>query len=135
VKALMRSRFLRFAIVGAAGFFVNAAALYVALNIFHASRHAAWFIAFIPAVTFTWWGNRNLTFHEHKSRTMMATFHEWLRFVVTNGFGALVNYLTYEVLMGWAPFPLNNPYVALAAGVLAGMMFNFTLSKKLVFKA
>ena len=138
MKALLRSRFLRFAIVGAAGFVVNAAAFHIALNVFHAGYYTAWFIAFLPAVTFTWWGNRNLTFHEHASRTMVAAFHEWLRFVMTNGIGALLNFVTYSVLLSRLPFPPNNPYVpfvALAAGVLVGMVFNFALSKKLVFKA
>jgi len=131
----MRSRFLRFAVIGGLGFFVNAAALYIALKFLGVGRHAAWFIAFVPAVTFTWWGNRNLTFREHASHT--AAFREWLRFVATNGIGALLNLVTYEVLLSWSPFPPNNPYVpyaALAAGVLVGMMFNFTLSKRFVFK-
>ena len=37
-------------------------------------------------------------------------------------------------LGAFAPPPANNLYVALVLGVLAGLVFNFTLSKKLVFK-
>ena len=35
---------------------------------------------------------------------------------------------------GSRPPPINNLYVALIVGVLAGLVFNFTLSKALVFK-
>ena len=40
----------------------------------------------------------------------------------------------YSTLVRFAPPPVNNLYVALVVGVLAGLIFNFTLSKKLVFK-
>jgi putative flippase GtrA len=135
VTALARAPiFLRFALVGGAGFFVNAAAFWIALALLHLGEHVAWFFAFVPSVTFTWWGNRTITFHEHASRGFRGALYEWARFVVTNGFGAAVNYATYEALIHWAPRPLGNPYIALACGVLVGMVFNFTLSKRLVFR-
>jgi len=123
------SAFLRFAAVGAAGFVVNEAALYVAIHWLHLGKDAAWFFAFVPAVTFTWWGNRTLTFREHASDRLLA---EWLRFVATNSLGALVNLAVYEALVH---FTRLDAMLALAAGVLAGMVFNFTLSKKLVFRS
>jgi putative flippase GtrA len=126
--------FLRFALVGGAGFIVNTGFLYLALRALHLGEDVAWFFAFIPSVTFTWWGNRKITFHEHASSGLRDTLHEWTRFVVTNSVGAVVNYATYEASIHWAPWPLSNPYLALACGVLAGMMFNFTLSKRLVFR-
>ncbi|HEX4292784.1 MAG TPA: GtrA family protein [Rhizomicrobium sp.] len=125
------STFLRFALVGGAGFFVNAGAFWIALHLLYLSKDLAWFFAFVPAVTFTWWGNRAFTFHEHASTGLRATLHEWARFVLTNGFGAIVNYAVYEALIHWTGM---NPFVALAAGVLAGLVFNFTLSKRVVFK-
>ena len=122
------SAFLRFAAVGAAGFVVNEAALYVAIHWLHLGKDAAWFFAFVPAVTFTWWGNRTLTFREHASD---AWLKEWARFVATNSLGALVNLAVYEALIH---FTKLDAMLALAAGVLAGMVFNFTLSKRLVFR-
>lgn len=128
-------RFLRFSAVGAAGFVVNAVAFYLAFYVLDLGRTGSWIAAFIPAVTFTWWGNRRLTFAEHASTTLRASAAEWGRFVLTNAFGALVNFLTYECLIAWAPWPLSHPLAALAAGVLAGLVFNFTLSRTLVFRA
>jgi putative flippase GtrA len=122
------SAFLRFAAVGAAGFVVNEAALYAAIHWLSLGKDAAWFFAFVPAVTFTWWGNRTLTFAEHASAEWLK---EWARFVATNAFGALVNLGVYETVIHTTRL---DPALALAAGVLAGMMFNFFLSKKLVFR-
>ena len=89
------SAFLRFALVGGAGFFVNEAALWVAIHLLHLGKDLAWFFAFLPSVTFTWWGNRTLTFREHASDNLLA---EWARFVATNSVGAAVNLATYEAL-------------------------------------
>ena len=123
--------FLRFALVGAAGFVVNEAALWIALHVFHLGKDAGWFFAFVPAVTFTWWGNRTFTFREHASTGASAILREWLRFVVTNSFGALINLAVYEALIHLTTI---DPLLALACGVLAGMVFNFILSKRLVFR-
>ncbi|MEI9931684.1 MAG: GtrA family protein [Rhizomicrobium sp.] len=125
------SAFLRFGLVGAAGFVVNEAALWVALHLLHFGRDVSWFVAFLPSVTFTWWGNRTFTFREHASTGAKAMLREWAHFVVTNSFGALVNFGVYELLIH---FTAVGPLLALACGVLAGMMFNFTLSKRLVFR-
>ena len=60
---------------------------------------------------------------------------EWLKFLLANGIGALVNYGTYTVLVSFAPAPFGNPLLATAIGVGVGLVFNFTLSKRFVFKA
>ena len=126
--------FLRFAVVGGVGFLVNTAAFWIALNLLHLSKDTAWFVAFVPAVTFTWWGNRTITFQKYASSGGRDTLNEWALFAITNGFGAVVNYGVYEALIHWTPWPLRDPFVALACGVLTGMAFNFTLSKRLVFR-
>ncbi len=125
---------MRFAVVGGAGFFVNEAALTLAHNYLHAGPNAAWLIAFVPAVTFTWLGNRYLTFADKASDGHLGMLTEWARFVVANGIGAVANFVVYNLLVRFTPFPLNNLNVALAIGILVGLVFNFTLSKRLVFR-
>jgi putative flippase GtrA len=106
VKRLMRApAFLRFAAVGTAGFVVNAVFFYVAFYFLALGKDASWVFAV-----------------------------EWAKFVATNAFGAVVNFLTYRALISFAPPPFNYPLLALAAGVLMGLIFNFTLSKRLVFR-
>lgn len=134
VSKFHSSKFVRFGFVGGLGFVVNEAALLVAHNGLHAGPKLSWLIAFAPSVVFTWWGNRRLTFCDAVSKTPSGTAAELLRFVATNSLGAAANFAVYALLTAKAPFPLNVPYLALFAGVLVGLVFNFTLSKKFVFK-
>ena len=60
---------------------------------------------------------------------------EWFKFILANAVGALVNYATYTLLVSFAARPLGHPLVATAVGVGVGLVFNFTLSKRFVFKA
>ena len=134
IQKLSQSKLVRFGAVGGAGFFVNEAALVMARALFHMGDHAAWLFGFAVSVTFTWWGNRTITFHEHKSEGHKGILAEWGRFVATNSLGAVANFAVYSAFIAWTPWPLNVPYVALFFGVLVGLVFNFTLSKKLVFR-
>jgi putative flippase GtrA len=129
---LRDARFIRFGLVGAAGFVVNEAALWVMLSVLGLDRYTAQIPAFFVAVTFTWWGNRVLTFRAHAARTSLL--REWAKFVAANGLGAIANYALYVSLLRFAPYPLNSPYLALAAGTLLGLVFNFTMSKRFVFR-
>jgi putative flippase GtrA len=130
---LAQSRVLRFGLVGAAGYFVNAVALWLVLHLFALDKYTSYVPAFLVAVTFTWWGNRVLTFHEHAARENLLV--EWARFVAANLIGFFANWALYSALVAFAPPPVNNVFVAQIAGTLFGMIFNFTLSKRFVFRS
>jgi putative flippase GtrA len=132
VKRLHNVRFLRFALVGTAGFVVNECVLFVALHLGGLNKYQAWFPAFAVAVTFTWWGNRMLTFRERAATKNVAL--EWLTFVLTNGLGAVANFGTYYGLVKYVPAPLGNPLLANVVGTLVGLVFNFTVSSRFVFR-
>jgi putative flippase GtrA len=133
-ERLRGSRFLRFGIVGAAGFVVDETVL--KLMLFALNPYAARAVSIFCAMTFTWWGNRTLTFAEHAAKgSGGAILREWFKFILANALGAVVNYGTYTVLVALAPAPFNNPMLATAIGVAIGLVFNFTLSKRFVFKA
>lgn len=133
-ERLRQSRFLRFALVGSAGFVVNEAALALALKFLGLDKYSAGIVSFFVAVTFTWWGNRMLTFRAEAARGPGAAAGEWLKFVLANGIGFAANYAIYAGLITFAPQPMNNPFLALACGTVAGLFFNFALSKRLVFR-
>ena len=129
---LFQSRFMRFALVGGAGFVVNEAVLVACLEAVHLNKYQAWLPAFLVSVTFTWWGNRTLTFREFAAKRGLAL--EWASFVAANSMGAVANAGMYYALVRFAPPPLGNPLVALAAGTLTGLAFNFAASKRFVFR-
>ena len=132
VARLSQSRILRFGVVGAAGYVVNAAALGIVHHLLALNYYASYVPAFLIAVTFTWWGNRILTFREHSARANLLT--EWAKFVAANLVGFCANYALYASFLRFAPAPGNNPFLAQAAGTLFGLVFNFTLSKRFVFR-
>ncbi len=131
---VITSRFLRFGIVGAGGFVVDSSVLFLMHRIIGLDPYSARAISIFVAMNFTWMGNRQLTFREHRAREPGAMLQEWARFIATNLLGALVNYAVYAAVVRFAPPPLDNLYLALAMGVGAGLVFNFTLSKRLVFR-
>jgi len=136
ILSLVSSPYLRFGLVGAAGFVVDETILTILHYGIGIDRYSSRAVSIFCAATFTWWGNRNLTFAEHAATGgLRALAHEWLKFMLANGIGALVNYSAYTLLVSFAPYPLDNPLVATAAGVAVGLVFNFTLSKRFVFRA
>jgi len=133
IERLKKSHFVRFGIVGAGGFVVDASVLFVLFQLIQLPYIAARAISIFSAMNFTWMGNRMLTFRAHAAREAGAIVAEWSRFLLTNAIGAAINWLVSILFKYEAPSPLNNPYLALVAGVAVGLVFNFTLSKRLVF--
>jgi putative flippase GtrA len=132
----LRHPFVRFAAVGAAGYFVNLAALWLATRQLGMDSYEGGAFSILIAMCFTWLGNRYFTFAARRARgSLKAVGREFLAFMGTNSVGALFNYLVYAGLLRLAHAPFNDKYVAQICGVLAGLLFNFILSHTVVFKA
>jgi putative flippase GtrA len=133
LQRLSKISILRFAVIGALGMPVDWGVLQLMVHWGtgpYVGRVVSWFCA----ATFTWIGNRYFTFAASRARGFVATAQEWLRFLAANAVGGLVNVGLYSVLVRFAPPPFNGLTVALVCGVLLGLVFNFTLSRKVVFK-
>jgi len=131
---LARLSILRFAVIGALGMPVDAGILWLMTHRAGLDPYSGRIVSWLCAATFTWTGNRYFTFRATRARGLSGTVREWMRFLAANAVGGLVNVGLYSTLVRFAPPPINNLYVALVLGVLAGLVFNFTLSKKMVFK-
>lgn len=127
--------FLRFSAIGAMGFCVDEGVLAAMQLLLHLGPLRARLISVACAMTCTWLGNRNFTFAEQRAVGRGGIAREWLRFCAANSFGAVINYLTFAALLHIGPSPLNNSYLAAAAGAGVGALFNFTLSRHFVFRA
>jgi len=133
LAALGRLSFLRFALIGALGVPVDWTVLQVMVH-WGTGPYIGRLVSWFCAATFTWAGNRYFTFAATRARGLLASLREWVRFLGANAVGGLVNVGLYSVLVRFAPPPLNDLTLALVLGVLLGLVFNFTLSKKMVFK-
>ena len=125
-----RRRLLAFAVVGTLGFLVDAGIVF-GLTGAGASPFAAQALAFSVAVTVTWLGNRSWTFRDCAGRFGLK--REWMRYVSANAVGWCVNNGVYGGLVLAVPFASRNPVWAVAAGSLAGLAFNYTASRRMVF--
>lgn len=134
LHALSRSRFLRFSVVGGFGFVVDVSVFFLLHDLAQLNAYIARPFSILAAMICTWLGNRTLTFADRAARGLRGIFSEWLKFAATNTMGALFNYATFAAILGLAPAPFNYRYLALAAGTAVGLVFNFTLSKYVVFR-
>lgn len=132
LEKLSRLSILRFAIVGALGMPVDWGALHLFMD-WGAPRDGARLAAWVCAASFTWAGNRYFTFAASRARGR-GVFTEWARFLAANAVGGIANVGSFLALTHFAPPPWNGTNVAFVIGVLVGLVFNFTLSKKIVFR-
>jgi putative flippase GtrA len=120
--------------VGGCGFFVDAGILWLMLHDVRMDPISGRAVSFLCSASFTWWGNRNLTFADRKAHGAGAIVQEWLKFLAANAVGGAVNLGLYTVLVKYGTPPFDNPFAALPCGVIAGLLFNFTMSRLVVFR-
>jgi putative flippase GtrA len=124
-------RFFRFALVGCAGYVVDVAALYVAIYGLGTGLYWGRVFSYLCASSSTWYMNRLITFADLRSDKFAG---EWLKFVLLNGVGGVVNYITYTIYLHYGISSTAAPAVAVALGSLSGLGVNYILSRKLVFR-
>ncbi|MDA8151232.1 MAG: GtrA family protein [Acidithiobacillus sp.] len=125
-----KTEFVLFSLAGVAGFLVDASIVW-AFTSAGVDPLTAQAVAFTVAVTVTWLLNRRFTFAHHASPHWLR---EWLHYVAANSVGAVVNNGVYALLVLTVAMFSKEPVLAVAAGSLAGLVFNFTASRALVFR-
>lgn len=126
-------QFARFAVVGTIGFVVDASVLTLAVSAAGMGPYLARLLSFGVAATVTWFLNRRYTFAAH--RRSSGALSQWSRFVAVNSLGACINYGVYAALIASSDIARRYLLLAVAAGSVAGLMSNFTLSRAYVFRA
>lgn len=127
-----RSQIWRFGTVGVAGFFVDAGVLYGLLGL-GAGAYGARLASFFCAASATWLLNRLFTFKTRNRDNSIV--REWLSYLAVALTGGAANYLAYAATIASFPHEKLAPLAGVALGSLAGMAFNFTLSRRYVFAA
>ena len=127
----VRGRFARFALVGTIGFGVDVAVLYLCLAALGLGVYSGRVVSYFAAATTTWYLNRRITFAGFEAAKPLR---QWFRFVLTNGFGGLVNYGVYSVIVSFGADLPYAPLIGVAAGSIAGLALNFAASQAFVFR-
>lgn len=124
-------QFISFAFVGVAGLIADAAVLALMLHGVGADPYSGRVISYIAAATVTWALNRAFTFKGQSSGSLLR---QWAKFLLANLSGFAANYLTYASCINFVPLMQEYKLLALVPASIVGLVFNFTASKKLVFK-
>lgn len=124
-------QFGKFGIVGVVGFLVDSAVVYELVFGAGMEFFAARLVSFLAAATTTWALNRAFTF---RGASREPLHRQWAKFIAANAVGGVVNYSVSVGLEAAFLVVETHPVLAIAAGSIAGMFFNFAASKHLVFK-
>jgi putative flippase GtrA len=128
-RLLVLTQFLRFGVVGTVGFIVDTATVY---GLRHAlGLYGAGMVAYVTGATGNWVLNRIWTF---RGRGGGPAHRQWAMFMVANLAGFVLNRGTYVALVTFFAAAADQPVIATAAGAVAGMFVNFSLSRRLVFR-
>ncbi len=122
-------QFAQFGVVGLSGFAINVLVVYL----LRAPLGLAWagLVAYLASVTSNWALNRLWTF---RAAARTGLLRQWLLFLGANSFGFVLNYGTFLLLVALVPLCAREPVYAVAAGVAAGLLANFNLSRRWVFR-
>jgi putative flippase GtrA len=132
MRSVRTRQFLQFTLVGTAGFVVDTAALYAAIYWLGTGPYFGRVFSYLFAATFTWISNRRYTFKDQRDPRLVG---EWFRFLAGNAIGGLINYGVYAALLATLVSVSRWPVLGVAAGSLAGLITNFNLSRRWVFKS
>jgi putative flippase GtrA len=124
------SRFLRYCVVGSAGFCIDAAVLLALVHGLSFNPIFARLFSFSIAVLFTFELNRLWTFGSLRRQRMFSAF---AAYVGVQGVGFLCNLGLYTLAILTLPEPLNAPLFCLAIGSVSALAVNYTGSKHLAF--
>ncbi len=123
---------LRFAMIGAVGFLIDAAVLTGLVSALGWGLYEARAVSFSLAVSVTWYLNRCYTFTDRISADRKR---EYARYVAVQIVGALINLGIYILVAGVVPAFAAYPVIPLAAGSAVAMVFNFMASRRFAFVA
>lgn len=128
---ITRTRFLKFSGIGIVSFLIDVVVFQAALSLAGMSPYAARVVSFVVATSAAWWLNRTFTFHDaDNGRADM----QWARFFAANLVGGAVNYAVFVLMIATLPIAATYPVLALAAGSVSGVFFNFTAYRRYVFR-
>ena len=125
------AEFIKFSAIGTLGFLVDATILHVMVTAVGLGLYVSRLISYLAAATTTWFLNRHFTFHGGANASARR---QWSHFVLVNGLGGGINYGVYAALVASSDVFAAFPVGAVAVGSVAGLLFNFTASRRFVFR-
>jgi putative flippase GtrA len=118
---------LLFCVAGVLALGVDLAVLYALKGLL--GPYGARLLSFLCAASFTWAFNRHLTF---AGPSRLGLWREYAAYLASMAVGGAVNYGMYAACIHWWPWATAHPALGVAAGSLAGLLFNFLAAERLM---
>jgi putative flippase GtrA len=127
----------RFVIVGTIGFVVDAGLLVLFMATTGLGHYSARALSFMAAVAVTWSLNRSFTFRATgpvPADRRPSILKEISTYVLFQSIGISINFGVYSLLIERYAVFYQQPALAVAAGSLTAMVFNFATARWIVFR-
>ncbi len=134
LRHLFRQRFFRFCLVGASGFLVDGAVFLVLIQVLNFDMIGARMVAFWVAASWNWYCNRRFTFMKTGRTRLRKSIEQWLNYMGASGVGFIFNMGSFLLLKSFTPL-YQWPLLMLALSVLVGLLCNYLLASRIVFKS
>lgn len=132
-KLQSHHKMVRFAVVGVGGFVVDCAVFALLHYIVGLPLMTARISSFIAAATTTWFGNRVLTFGFKGQGRWSDKLIQWQKFMFSASISAVPNLLCFKLMVELLPVFTGAVFIAMAVGILVGMVTNYLFSQYWVF--
>ena len=123
-------KFLRFCVVGTAGFCTDAGILQLVLTVTVLGPIPARIPAFMVAVLVTWYFNRGFTFRMHHKRFLES----FPPYIASSAIGLALNFGIYSAGVLFVPVLAKWPVLAVAIGSVTALFFNFAAARLFIFR-
>lgn len=120
-----------FSLVGVIGFVVDAGILQLLVLGVAWDRYSGRLISFLCAATATWLLNRRYTFRGPRKHSLGV---EWARYILAMSGGFACNFAAYSALVYFFNVDRQWLILAVAAGSVAGLGVNYTVSHYWVYR-
>lgn len=117
--------------IGAIGFAVEAITLTFLTGVVGWAAWHSRMISFPLALAITWTLNRKYTF---RGQSAYGRVRDALGYTVIQSMGSLINLVVFRTALELAPVMHTLPVIALAIGAVAGLSFNFIVSRTILYK-
>nr|PMK05594.1 polysaccharide biosynthesis protein GtrA [Vibrio splendidus] len=128
-----RHKVIRFAVVGVGGFVVDCLVFALLHFVVGLPLMTSRIGSFIVAATTTWFGNRVLTFDFKGQDSWSDKLIQWQKFMFSASISAVPNLLCFQLMTELLPVFTGVVFIAMAVGILVGMVTNYLFSQYWVF--
>ncbi|HVS23954.1 MAG TPA: GtrA family protein [Gammaproteobacteria bacterium] len=128
----LHESFALFVFAASVGFVVDAGVVTALVRLLGWGAWEGRFVSFPLAVTSTWLLNRRYAFRGTGPGDRRAEYAAYWAIQLA---GAVVNFGIFGLCLRWAPALAAWPFVPVALGGLAAMLFNFTVARSTVYRA